>query len=314
MRKFRYLMPMLLVVAMTLAACGGGSPTAAPEPTEAPAAAAPTEAPAAAAPTEAPAAEPTAAPTEAPAAEVPAAEPTEAPVAEAPMAGEWTCPEGDQTVSLWHGWQGEYFTNIEAIFNEYMALCPNVKVELLQKPDMNNAVVAAVPAGEGPDIIAWVNDQIGRHAETEVIVPLDDYIDAAKFESAFIPTAVNAMKYAGKTWCYPESMEAIMMIYNKDLISEADLPTTTDELLEKAAAWKEANPDSYYFVFARRTTPTLGALRRYGVTIVDGSTRPSPAMLVTCRRVHQRCATSCRPRLTTASPTRCSRKARLRSS
>jgi arabinogalactan oligomer/maltooligosaccharide transport system substrate-binding protein len=262
MPKFRYLMLMLLIAAaLIVAACGRSTPTAAPEPTEAPAAAEPT-----AAPTEAPAAEPTAAPTE-----PPAAEPTAAPVAEAPAAGEWTCPEGDQTVSIWHGWQGDYFTNIEAIFNEYMALCPNVKVELLQKPDMNNAVVAAVPAGEGPDVIAWVNDQIGRNAETEVIVPLDDYIDAAKFESAFIPTAVNAMKYAGKTWCYPESMEAITMIYNKDLIQEADLPTTTDELLEKAAAWKEANPDGYYFVYNARNDAYFSApwWQAAGVTIVD---------------------------------------------
>ncbi len=36
MHKFRYVMPVLLIfVALTLAACAGGAPTAAPEPTEA---------------------------------------------------------------------------------------------------------------------------------------------------------------------------------------------------------------------------------------------------------------------------------------
>ncbi len=187
------------------------------------------------------------------------------------MTGDWTCPEGDATVSIWHGWQGDYFTNIEAIFNDYQTACPNVKLELLQKPDMNNAVVAAVPAGEGPDIIAWVNDQIGRNAETDIIVPLDDAIDMAAFNSAFIPTAVNAMKYAGKTWCYPESMEAITMIYNKDLISEADLPTTTDELMTKATEWNAANPGSYYFVYNAKNDAYFSApwWQGAGVTIVD---------------------------------------------
>jgi arabinogalactan oligomer/maltooligosaccharide transport system substrate-binding protein len=243
-----------------LAGCGGQAP-------------APTVEPAAQA-TEAPE-EPAAPATEAPAAAEPtmAPEPTAAPAAEEPVpaAGAWTCPEGDHTVSIWHGWTGDYFTNIEAIFTAYQAACPNIKIELLQKPDMNNAVVAAVPAGEGPDIIAWVNDQIGRNAETHIIVPLDPFIDTAKFEEEFIPTAVTAMQYGGQTYCYPESMEAITMIYNKDLVKEEDLPKTTDELLAKAKEFNAANPGSYYFVYNAKNDAYFSApwWQAAGVTIVD---------------------------------------------
>jgi arabinogalactan oligomer/maltooligosaccharide transport system substrate-binding protein len=246
MHKFRYAMPILLIiVAVILAACGGSAPTA--------------DAPSAAS-------EPSVLPQS-----TRTLEPTETAMSEAPIAGNWTCPKDTPTVSIWHGWQGVYLTNIEAIFDDYQRTCPNVKLKLLQKPDMNDVVATAVPAVEGPDIIAWVNDQISRNAETGIIVPLDNSIDMAAFDRTFIPTAANAMKYAGKTWCYPESMEAITMIYNKDLISEADLPTTTDELLTKAAAWNAANPGSYYFVYNAKNDAYFSApwWQGAGVTIID---------------------------------------------
>jgi arabinogalactan oligomer / maltooligosaccharide transport system substrate-binding protein len=263
MKKFS-LFAILIVLSLVLAACGGGGgaaqPTAAPakaaEPTAAPE---PTQAPEPSATTAA--AEPTAAPTEAPAAEAA----TEAPAA---AAGEWTCPQGDQTVTIWHGWTGDYFTNIENIFKEYMKVCPNIKVELVNKTDLSNALTAAVPAGEGPDVFAWVNDQIGRMAEAQIIVPLTPYIDKDAFAKTYIPTAVEAVTYNGDIWAYPESMEAITMIYNKDLIKEDQLPKTTDDLLNMAKDWKGSD---YLFVYNAKNDAYFSApwWQAAGVTIID---------------------------------------------
>ncbi len=183
-------------------------------------------------------------------------------------AADWTCPEGDHTVTLWHGWQGEYFTAIEQVFADYQATCPNITVELLEKPDLSNAVTAAVPAGEGPDILAWVNDQIGRNAETGIIAPVTQYIDADEFNSTYVGPAVQAVTYNDEVWAFPESMEALTFIYNKDLISEEELPQNTDELLEMAASWDKSE---YLFVYNARNDAYFSApwWNAAGVTVVD---------------------------------------------
>src|SRR5947208_282230 len=83
----------------------------------------------------------------------------------------------------------------------------------------------AVPAGAGPDIVAWVNDRIGDNALIGVIDPLDKYgVDKAYLQANFVGTAADAMVYNDQVWGVPESMEAITVLYNKKLIKEADLP------------------------------------------------------------------------------------------
>lgn len=168
------------------------------------------------------------------------------------------------TVSIWHGWQGEYFNSISEVFDRYMEANPHVTVELTEVADLSDQVVIAVPAGEGPDIVAFANDWIGRLAEANIIVPLDDHIDRAEYEATFTETAVASQTYDGQIWGFPEAMEALTFIYNRDLLSEDELPADTDELLEQAAAWRAENPDDYYFVYNAKNDAYFSAPWFYG--------------------------------------------------
>ena len=182
--------------------------------------------------------QPTAAAEQPTAAAAPTAEPT--PV---------TLGSGGQKIVIWHSWAGAYAENISKLLGDY-ATKNNVTLELLQVPDLNQKVNVAVPAGQGPDIIAWVDDQIGKNVEIGVIQPIDDKgIDKAYLDQNFVPTAAQAMVYKDKVYCVPESMEAISFVYNKDLVKESDLPKNTDELLQKAADFNKANSGKYYFVY-----------------------------------------------------------------
>ncbi|MGW8317602.1 MAG: ABC transporter substrate-binding protein [Candidatus Promineifilaceae bacterium] len=105
MKRYLFLLSIILALALVLSACGGEEATATPEPAATEAAPAPTEAPPPepteepmAEPTEEPMAEPTAEPTEEPTAE-PTAEPTEEPMAEGEMACE-TTHEGE-TITIY---------------------------------------------------------------------------------------------------------------------------------------------------------------------------------------------------------------------
>lgn len=147
------------------------------------------------------------------------------------------------TITIWHGWAGEYATNIEAVFQEYMAANPNVKVELSKPDNIGEAAKVAIPAGEGPDIFAWANDSIGDQALSGNIVALNDLgIDQGFLESTYEPAAVSGVVWQGQIWGLPETQEGIALVYNKALVTEEYLPTDPmdfADLLAKATQFKE---------------------------------------------------------------------------
>jgi arabinogalactan oligomer/maltooligosaccharide transport system substrate-binding protein len=107
----------------------------------------------------------------------------------------------------------------------------------------------AVPAGEGPDILAWVQDQIGRNALTGNIVPITEWVDEAYLTENFEPAAANAMVWQGDVWGVPESQEGIAIVFNRELISEEDIPSDPfdfEGLLASATSFREENPDKYF--------------------------------------------------------------------
>jgi arabinogalactan oligomer/maltooligosaccharide transport system substrate-binding protein len=153
------------------------------------------------------------------------------------------------TITIWHQWSGDYLNAITAAFNDYMTLHPNVTIDLTAPDDVTNALKVAIPAGEGPDIIAWANDQIGANALVGNIVPLDSVgVDMNFLNSTYEPAAVQGVVWQGKIWGLPESQEGIAFVYNKALVTDEFLPTDPkdfDALLAKAKAFAEKNPGMY---------------------------------------------------------------------
>jgi arabinogalactan oligomer / maltooligosaccharide transport system substrate-binding protein len=163
-------------------------------------------------------------PTKVPATAVP---PTEVPP---------TAEPAPVTITIWHQWSGDYLTAITAVFQQYMTDHPNVTIDLSKPDDVTASLKVAIPAGEGPDIIGWANDQIGANALNGNIVALSDYgIDTAFLTSTYEPAAVAGVQWNGKIWALPESQESMTLVYNKALVTAADLPTENT-----MAAWLAA--------------------------------------------------------------------------
>ena len=93
----------------------------------------------------------------------------------------------------------------------------------------------AAAAGKGPDIWIWPHDRAGSWVSAGLITPVSP---SKKTVAAIDPLAWQAWTMGGKTWAYPISIEAVAMIYNKDLVPTA--PGTWDEVfaLEKKLAPK----------------------------------------------------------------------------
>lgn len=210
-RKFWYLVSILLISAMILAACAQQ--------------ATPTEAPAAIPPTEVPTQAPTAAPTEAP-----TAAPTEAPTA-APAA-EATQPTGPQLTIWADETRAPIIQDLGAAFKEKYGV--DIVVEQFGFGDIRDNLKVAGPAGEGPDIIIGAHDWLGELTVNGLLAP----VDLGDKADQFLPVAVDAMTYDGKLYGMPYSVENVAFYRNTDLVPDA--PKTWDEV-EQIAAQLEAD-------------------------------------------------------------------------
>ncbi|MCF6302492.1 MAG: maltose/maltodextrin ABC transporter substrate-binding protein MalE [Devosiaceae bacterium] len=120
-------------------------------------------------------------------------------------------------------------------------------------------------AGDGPDIFIWAHDRFGEWAAGGLIAPVDP---SAETRDAIFDFAWDSMEFDGKTWGYPISVEAVALIYNKDLV--ATPPTTFEEMgsieLPEGVGAIMWDYNNTYF-----SMPLLMANGGYAFQKVDGS-------------------------------------------
>lgn len=172
---------------------------------------------------------------------------TEAPAAEEPAAEE---PAAEPvTLKVWHQWDGAYLDAIQKVFDAYTAANPNVTIVLEKPENVTDALKVAIPAGEGPDILGWANDQIGGLALQGYIADLGSLgLDKAFLDANYTAPAVQGVVWQDKIWALPESVEGIAIVYNKAVASDADFPSDAADfadLLAKAQAYAEKNAGKY---------------------------------------------------------------------
>jgi len=104
----------------------------------------------------------------------------------------------------------------------------NVKVKVVEKPYAKQIESLRLdgPAGTGPDVLTMPGDQIGTAVTEGLVKELDVPQDV---QSIYTDAAMDAEKVNGKVYGLPKAVETTMLYYNKDLISEKDLPKTLDE-------------------------------------------------------------------------------------
>ncbi|HEY3998184.1 MAG TPA: maltose ABC transporter substrate-binding protein [Candidatus Xenobia bacterium] len=118
-----------------------------------------------------------------------------------------------------------------------------VKVQAVPFDDLRVKYQIAAPAGLGPDIVTGPNDWVGTLATAHLIQPLSEADFGDK--RAFMPTAVEAVSFAGACYGYPYSLETLALIYNLKLIPKP--PDTFPALLAVARELK--HDDQYGLLF-----------------------------------------------------------------
>ncbi len=134
------------------------------------------------------------------------------------------------------------------IVNEFNTAHPDMAVQLVTVPDLTAALSDAIPKGTGPDIVYYGNDPIGYWAFSGYLAALDPWVDLTYLQDNFEPVAVSAMSLDGQIWGIPDTQEGIALVYNKDIISDTQIPAANDfpGLLAEAELYQFSNPDRYY--------------------------------------------------------------------
>jgi maltose-binding protein MalE len=165
-------------------------------------------------------------------------------------------------LKLWHGWtDANELALLNGAVDAFKKANPGSTVDLLAVPfdQLQNKYTTEASTGGGPDLLIGPKDWIGALTNSKLIAPLDDV--AKDVLADLTPAAVEANKYAGKVMALPESVEAVVLWYNKDLVKTP--PANTEELLTVAAASGLALNTGFYH--------STGLLFGFGGQLFDAS-------------------------------------------
>ena len=99
----------------------------------------------------------------------------------------------------------------------------NVKVEIPE--NLTDRFQKSAASNGGPDILFWAHDRYGEWARSGLLAPIEP---SEGLKSEINNIGWEAMTSQGKIYGYPISMEAISLIYNKDILKEP--PKTFEEM------------------------------------------------------------------------------------
>jgi multiple sugar transport system substrate-binding protein len=148
-------------------------------------------------------------------------------------------------------WQYVFDTRIKAmdeLIKRFQSANPGITVKHTTFPyaDYQTKVAAAIPAGQGPDVVQLFYGWLDTFVSAKFVQPLPtDTFPPEMLQKEFFPI-IEAMKRDGKYYGVPTAVRSLALFYNKKLFEQAGLdpskpPQTLDEFL--AAAQKTVKRD-----------------------------------------------------------------------
>ncbi|MDK2123946.1 maltose/maltodextrin ABC transporter substrate-binding protein MalE [Parachitinimonas caeni] len=137
------------------------------------------------------------------------------------------------------------YNGLQKVGDEY-AKSTKVPVTVEHPEDAPNKFQQAASAGKGPDVWCWPHDRAGEWVGAGLLHPLNP---SKKIKDDIDPLAWKSFTIGGKVWGYPISIEAVSLVYNKDLVPVP--PKTFEEVIaldkklakdgKKAILWDYTN-------------------------------------------------------------------------
>ena len=142
-----------------------------------------------------------------------------------------------------------------------------IKVTVEHPDKLEEKFPQVAATGDGPDIIFWAHDRFGGYAQSGLLAEVTP--DKA-FQDKLVPFTWDAVRYNGKLIAYPVAVEALSLIYNKDLVPNPpktweEIPKLDKELKAKGKSALMFNLQEPYF-----TWPLIAADGGYAFKFENG--------------------------------------------
>lgn len=143
-------------------------------------------------------------------------------------------------VTLWHAWRGEERAALDQLVERYNTehTGTTVRPVFVSYESLSSKIEAAVPRGNGPDLLVFAHEKIGAWTDEGLILPvtLPSGTDAA---GGLHPVTVDALTLREQVWGWPLAYKSLALFYNRALVAEP--PATTDALLAAATSLRGAD-------------------------------------------------------------------------
>lgn len=139
--------------------------------------------------------------------------------------------------------------NFESLVADFTADTKiKVKVSFIPKDSFNTKLNSALANGKGPDVSYLDQPRMAEFGSDGTLVDLSEKINTSKIVSkdAFFPSAFDTCILDGKTYGVPLTITTSVLLYNKKLVNENNLPKDWDDML-KIAKEVAANPTKAAF-------------------------------------------------------------------
>ncbi|RRR98264.1 ABC transporter substrate-binding protein [Glycomyces terrestris] len=201
------------------------------------------------------------------------------------------CSAGDDggpvELTFWHGYTEADGDVLQGIVDDFNAAHDDVEIttELKTWASIDDTLLTALSAGEGPDIVAMPAERLPVYASRGAFAELDDfYADEASNTANLNPGAVEMVEVEGAKYGVPTGFVPLAVYYNQALFDAAGVtafPQTWDEWVAVSRQLTvdedgDGTPEQYGVVLPDHATvanglwPSLFAAG--GGAVVDGGT------------------------------------------
>lgn len=149
-------------------------------------------------------------------------------------------------LTLWGDWTGEGENQMNTMVTAFNESQDRITVTYIPTQDIMTRFLTASTSGESPDVIVWDRFRTALYAPRNVLLPINDYMEADGLTSdMFFTEAIRELSVGETIYGLPLTVDARALYYNKALLEAAGIepPTTWEELRDAAIALTQRADD-----------------------------------------------------------------------
>ncbi len=156
--------------------------------------------------------------------------------------------EAAKEVTLWHAYRSKEKVALEKVVANFNKSQSDIKLKAMVVPydAFADKITAAIPRGKGPDLFIFAQDRLGDWAASELIEPVDFWVND-ELRKQFLKPTLDAMIYDDSVYGLPMAFKSVALFYNADLVKAP--PKDTNAMIALAKKLTDAKAGKYGLVY-----------------------------------------------------------------